>query len=136
MVDIQTEKKEIERVGAAAFTAEDQKEVEKLLSFCTEDIILQIPTIPQLQGIPALRKYYQSFFPRFESLKGKAQYIEVSTAGDVAWEYGLFKVEYKRPEGSVFDEGKYLLTWRKVNGQWKIAGYSVSSNQRPKRTKR
>jgi ketosteroid isomerase-like protein len=130
MIDIQAEKKEIERIGAEAFAAEDRKEIEKLLSFCTEDIILQIPTIPQMQGISALRKYYQRFFPRFESLKGGAQYIEVSSAGDMAWEYGSFTFEFKRPEGSVFDEGKYLLTWRKENGQWKIAAYSVSSNQR------
>ena len=134
MIDIEAEKKEIKRVGTAAFDAEDTKDVEGLLSFCTEDIILQIPTIPQLQGIPALRKYYHRFFPRFESLKGGADYIEVSSAGDMAWEYGLFTVEYKRPEGTIFDEGKYLLVWRKVNNQWKIAGYSVSSNQRPKRS--
>jgi ketosteroid isomerase-like protein len=134
MIDIDAEKKEIKQVGAAAFDAEDHKDVEGLLSFCTEDIILQIPTIPQLQGIPALRKYYNRFFPRFESLKGAADYIEVSSAGDMAWEYGLFTVEYKRPEGTIFDQGKYLLVWRKVNNQWKIAGYSVSSNQRPKRS--
>lgn len=134
MIDIDAEKKELKRVGAAAFDAEDQKDVEGLLSFCTEDILLQIPMIPQLQGIPALRKYYQRFFPRFESLKGGADYIEVSSAGDMAWEHGLFTVEYKRPEGTIFDEGKYLLIWRKVNSQWKIAAYSVSSNQRPKRS--
>lgn len=46
---------------------------------------------------------------------------EIKVNGDEAYDYGYYKGRTKRPDGQkVSWEGKYVIVWRKVNGQWKI----------------
>jgi len=46
---------------------------------------------------------------------------EIKVNGDEAYDYGYYKGRTKRPDGQeVSWEGKYVVVWKKVNGQWKM----------------
>ena len=128
MVDIKAEKKAIKEAGIASFEAEDKKELEKLLSYFADDVIVQGPNMPQLQGMDALREFYKGFLPTLVTIKGESSHIEVASSGDMAWDIGYNKAEYKGPEGNFKDQGKYFCTWKKINGDWKIAVIAFSSD--------
>lgn len=130
-VDVEAEKREIDRLTDEAFAAEDRKDLEKMLEGVADDAILQVPNMPQIQGIKALREFYKAFLPTFDSMKGGPRHIEVSSSGDMAWQYGSFSTGYKKPEGTVTDKGKYLMIWKKVDGKWKTVAFSVSSDNPP-----
>ena len=82
-VDVEAEKREIDRLTDEAFVAEDRKDLEKMLEGLADDAILQVPNMPQIQGIKALREFYKAFLPTFDSMKGGPRHIEVS-ASDTA----------------------------------------------------
>ena len=128
-VDVEAEKREIDRLTDEAFAAEDRKDLEKMLESLADDVILQVPGMPQIQGIRALREFYKAFLPTFDSMKGGPRHIEVSSSGDMAWQYGSFSTGYKKPEGTIMEKGKYLAIWKKVDGKWKWAAYSVTSDE-------
>ena len=62
--------------------------------------------------------------PRYFKVPGftiswQALRTEVSAEGDVGVTSGSYKTQYKDADGKVHtDTGKYLCTWKKVNGQW------------------
>ena len=43
---------------------------------------------------------------------------EVESSGDTAWETGAYAMKLK--DGTVVDRGKYVVIWKRVNGDWKI----------------
>lgn len=43
---------------------------------------------------------------------------EVESSGDLAYETGTYVMKLK--DGSVADRGKYVVVWKRVNGQWLI----------------
>jgi len=126
MFDIEAEKKEIERIIKEIEAAENRKDLDKMFEFLTDDAILQKPNTPQIQGLDAWRNDYEIFFQTFVSTSIRSLYIEVSSSGDMAWNYGSFVSEDKRPEGNIKGEGKYLGVYKKVDGKWKTAAISIS----------
>lgn len=53
--------------------------------------------------------------------------VIVSDCGDLAVEHGRFVTTWAGATGPESAAGFYLLTYRKVNGEWKIAAASVHS---------
>jgi ketosteroid isomerase-like protein len=44
--------------------------------------------------------------------------VEVTGGGDTAQEVGTYLL--KTPDGSVADEGKYIVLWKKDGGRWRL----------------
>ena len=44
-----------------------------------------------------------------------------STPGDMALDRGWYRFSAKGPNGPNNDTGKYVVVWRKIDGEWKIA---------------
>ena len=128
MVDIEAEKKAIKEAVKIAFEAEDKKDLEKLLDLFADDVVVQAPNMPQFQGKDAVRDFYKGFLPTIVTIKGESSHVEVSSSGDMAWDVGYNKAEYKGPEGNFKDQGKYFATWRKVNGKWKCSAIASSTD--------
>jgi len=47
-------------------------------------------------------------------------------AGDIGYRVGVYSL--LAPDGAVVDRGKYVETWRKVDGEWKISNDIWNSN--------
>ena len=50
MVDIEAEKKVLRKIIYEALKAENEKDMESLLSFFADDVVVQGPNIPQFKG--------------------------------------------------------------------------------------
>lgn len=44
-----------------------------------------------------------------------------STSGDMALDRGWYRFSAKGPKGPIKDTGKYVVVWRKIDGEWKVA---------------
>ena len=119
---------EVRARSKACAAAEAAKDIDRALGFWAEDAILQAPGSPQLQGRDAVRSVYVKSFTGLKEFAGTTSQIEVSQAGDLAFEYGVNRMVYGGAQGDVLDVGKYLAVWKKVKGSWSIAALSVSSD--------
>lgn len=81
------------------------------------------------QGRPAVEAAWRGFFglPSLD-LTFQTTDLEVSAAGDMAYDVGTYSMAFDSPQGRVQDQGKYLVVWEKVNGEWKVAADMFSSN--------
>lgn len=128
MVNVEADRIEIGRMIKTIEDAENRRDLDRMFELLTEDAILQKCGAPQIQGLDAWREDYERFFETFISTSITSLGIEVSSSGDMAWDYGGFVSEFEGPEGRTKAEGKYLAVCKRVDGKWKTAAVSISDN--------
>jgi uncharacterized protein (TIGR02246 family) len=128
MVNIEAEKLEIEKTMKRVEAAENRHDVEGMLADMTDDGILHVCGVPQVQGRDAIRELYAAFFETFVSTDITTLQVEVSSSGDMAWEYGAYVNEFEGPDGRIKEDGKYLGVWNKVDEKWKAAAFCITPN--------
>ncbi len=47
--------------------------------------------------------------------------LVISAMGDMALDRGSYRVSAKGPDGPINDSGKFVVVWRKIDGEWKVA---------------
>jgi uncharacterized protein (TIGR02246 family) len=94
----------------------------------TENARLMAPNAPLAEGIPAITAVFQAFV----DAGTKSVKLEVDTVhefGDAAVEEGRYTLEIEpQGAGTVTDQGKYIVFWRKQDGEWKLDADCFNSN--------
>lgn len=129
-VDIEAETAALRARSEGVVAAEKAQDIEAAVAFYAEDAIVQPAGAPLLRGRDAIRGMYNDVFgsgavKQFESIP---TLIEVAAGGDVGYEYGVNRFTLTTPGGDMLDVGKYLVVWKKVDGQWYAAVLSFNSD--------
>ncbi len=84
---------------------------------------------PIALGQPALEKAWGGLMaaPGF-GLTFKADQIVVASGGDMALDRGTYLLTLGGPNGPTEEVGKYVVVWRNVDGQWKVAADIFNSD--------
>ena len=99
--------------------------------FYADDGVVMPPGQPLSSGRESVQRFWQSMFeiPEF-NLTFSPERIEFSRAGDMALDRGTYRFT-GRPGGQAVDEtGKYVVVWKKVGGEWKVAA-DIFNSDRP-----
>ena len=126
--DIGAEEREIRDTVERWFEAETRKDVEATMGFMAEDVVLQAPNMAQIDGRKAATDFFRTFFDVLVSVDGSAAKVEVSEAGDFAYGLGPNRTVIAGPDGSMEERGKWLIVWKKVDGEWKAVAASSTSD--------
>ncbi|MCF8332143.1 MAG: DUF4440 domain-containing protein [Bacteroidales bacterium] len=109
--------KEIEAVNKSIMEAFEKGDATAIASYYTSDAQMFPPNTPTIEGAESIRKFWKSGMERgikeaiFETKSAKS-------TGNTAVEEGMFKLLAQGDH--LISEGKYILTWEKVDGNWKI----------------
>ena len=98
----------------------------------TADGAMMAPGAPIAQGQPALEKAWGGLMqmPGF-GLTFEADEIVVASGGDMALDRGAYQFSLDGPNGATTEIGKYVVVWRNVDGQWKVAADIFNSDGAP-----
>lgn len=102
----------------AAFNAGDAAAVAALYS---ENAMLLPPDATQVQGRQAIQDMFQSWID--DGYKNiKFDLVEIEDSGDLAYEVGLFSVDYPvEGDQMATATGNYLVVWkREADGVWRL----------------
>ncbi len=103
-------------------TAAGMKDLEKTVSFYSEDAIVMPPNAPAATTKEAIRKVWQDLLasPGLV-MRWKTTKVEVANSGDLACISGTYDMTMNDPSGKpVNDQGKYVEVWEKqADGKWK-----------------
>jgi uncharacterized protein (TIGR02246 family) len=120
--DIEAERAALFRLDKAWAQAAAARDVEKVLSFWSDDARVFPPGQPAVIGKDALRQYVAGGFalPGF-SIQWETSDFVVSGSADVAYGTGTNTVTVTGPEGKpVTEHGRAVTVWRKdATGAWK-----------------
>lgn len=130
--------KETEAVQArskAVTAAEEAQNIPEIMKYWAKDAIVQPAGTPQIQGTEAIIKLYHQLFDdttmklkSFTSSSINSPNITVAESGDLAFDYGTNKFVWSTANGDMVDMGKYLIIWKKINGEWYVSAISFTSD--------
>ncbi len=92
------------------------------------DGVYQPPNAPEVTDMEALRRSTGEFFGVMESIRGEVTRVGVAGSCDMAYVSGTTHMILKGEGGPVEEEGKWLSVWKKVDGDWRCAIISYSSD--------
>ncbi len=113
----------IRRIDALWSQAADDKDLDGAVHPYAEDASMLPFGAPIATGTDAIRKTWAALMakPGF-SLTFVPTKVVIASAGDMAWEIGTFDLKLNDAQGNLMDiPGKYVVTWRKDDGTWKVA---------------
>jgi ketosteroid isomerase-like protein len=96
------------------------KDLEKIVSFYSNDAVVMPPNAPRATTKEAIRTIWKDLVTD-ASISWKTKEVEVAQSGDLAFSSGTYEVTLNDPTGTpVRDRGKYLEVWKKqADGTWK-----------------
>lgn len=130
VVDKAAEENAIGELATKWIDAAARKDVDTIVSFYAPDGTIVWPDAPAGRGPDAVRAAWTEVFktPGLK-LTFVPERFDLSSAGDMAADFGRIESEFDGPQGTVKDVAKYVVVWRKVNGQWRVLYDTFNSNQ-------
>lgn len=110
----------------AALAARDADGTAELFA---ENGVLHVANMPPVEGRDAIRGFYGNVFGFLTASEAHPRSSRLSDAADMAYSIGTTSNEFAGPDGPVAYAGKYLLVWERLEGEWMIVVYSISSDQ-------
>lgn len=107
--------KELDREWARRYADRD---MDWIAAIQTEDAVLLAPGGDRLDGREAVRAAWEEMPNIFPQATWEPVMVHVSSSGDMAYVYGT--ATSTTPDGTEIPM-KYLETWVKVDGEWKVA---------------
>ena len=105
------------------------KDAASIAGLYTEDGAVMPPNAPIGKGHDAIQKTWAAMMgtPGFD-LSFVPEQIIVSSSGDMALDRGTYKLNIAPNGTAQADTGKYVVVWRKIDGQWKAAADIFNSD--------
>ncbi len=106
------------------------KDLDKTVSFYSDDAIVMPPNVPSATTKEAIRNIWKDMIASTSSVSWKATRVEVAKSGDMAYLSGTYEVTLNDASGKpVNDRGKYLEVWKKqADGKWKCGADAWNSD--------
>ncbi len=120
--DLEAERTAVLQADREWLTAVQSKDVERTVSFWSDDAVLMPPDMPPMAGKEAIHRYVsESMKLRGFSLTWRTEQVSLSASGDVAYATGRnrFTLHNEKGEQLIF-HGKGMTVWRKQHdGSWR-----------------
>lgn len=114
----------LKRDAEWAVAASEGRDLERVLSYWTDDAIVLPPGLPAVIGKAALREYVQAsmHMPGFR-ITWMSTDVTFSPDRNLAYMFGTNLIEMNAPDGMLLRiDGRAVTIWRKeADGQWRCA---------------
>jgi ketosteroid isomerase-like protein len=110
--------------------AESALDGARATAFWATDAVIQPAGSPAVVGRDAIGALYRSFFSSgaIKELRGTPTKVTMAKSGDLAYETGVNRIVLKTPNGDMLDMGKYLLVWKRIDGEWYASALAFTSD--------
>jgi ketosteroid isomerase-like protein len=112
----------------------EMHDLEAIVSYYADDVIVLPPNMPAVVGKQAARELNRSQLAMpGRSGKWQPEQVEVARSGDIGYSWGNYVLTMTGPSGSpVTDRGKYVAIWKKqADGRWNVAVEAFNSDLPP-----
>jgi len=128
-VNLAAEEKAIRDLDAQWASAVANKDTAAVSKFYATDGLYMAPNAQALGGRAGAQKGWSWMVTMKDAgLTFGPTKVVVAQSGDIAYDIGTYTFQMNGPKGPVEDKGKYLVVWKKQDGQWKVAADMFNSD--------
>jgi uncharacterized protein (TIGR02246 family) len=128
-VDTAAEEQKIRAVVAEWSKAAEAGDAATFASFYAPDGVIKPPNARPVRGEEMIEVLVRQAFSSSLWASFSTTEIKVAQAGDVAYDVGTYRMTIPTADGAIEDEGKYVVVWRKANGEWKARVHIYNSSK-------
>jgi len=101
-----------------------------MMATYADDAVLMPPNFPAFRGRDAIRQFWTGFLSAGQ-VEATVEADKVIQSCDMAAELGHYslKITPKGGGNPIEDNGKFVLVWRKVGGQWRAISDTFNSDR-------
>ena len=118
----------VEQEKAALMAADQEwstttKDIDKYVAYFAPDATMAFHGAPAIKGQNAIREQIGAMMkaPGYNAT-WKPTRAEVGASGDLGYTVGAYEITMNNAAGlPATEKGKYVTTWKKINGSWKVA---------------
>lgn len=114
----------LQRNAEWAVAASEGRDVERILSYWTDDAVVLPPGLPAVAGKAAIRQYVEGSMqiPRF-NINWKSTDVTFSPDGNLAYMFSRNAVTMSAQDGTpAITKGRAVTIWRReLDGEWRCA---------------
>ena len=131
-VNVASEEAAIRAVNRQMEQGVASKNPDAIAQLYTTDAVFMMPNEPAVRGQAGIRGVWGEFvkLPNL-SLKLTPTKIDIANDGAFATDVGTYALTYTGDQGQVSDRGKYMVQFRKVGTDWKVAHDIFNSDLPP-----
>ncbi len=130
-VDVASEEAAIRAVNRRMEQAVASRNADAIAQLYATDAVFMIPNAPAARGQAGIRSAWAEFLTPNVSLSLSPTRIDVASSGELATDVGTYTFSFTGDQGPVTDRGKYMVQFRKVGTEWKIAHDIFNSDLPP-----
>jgi len=128
-VDLGAEAQAIRDLNVRFGEAAASKDAEAAVALYAADGVIMAPGADMAKGTEAIRAVWTELL----KTPGLAvavipEQVDVAASGDLAADMGRLELAMDLPDGPAKEVLKYLVVWKKVDGQWKVAFDTWNAN--------
>ena len=102
-------------------------DIESVAALYTQDARILPPNAEMATGHEAVREIFGGMIDA--GLGGSLTTVEAKASGDIGYHVGNYVLE--AADGTMVDKGKFIETWKLVDGSWKISNDMFNSDLAP-----
>jgi ketosteroid isomerase-like protein len=120
----------IRKAESGFMTAVRGGDVDAMTNLYASNAVLLPPNAPAMPNHDAIHAFWGGMMATASAVDLTLTTSDVQQSGDLAVETGQYVLHLtpKNATTPVNDQGKYLVAWRKVGGQWKMIRDAFSSD--------
>ena len=127
--DLEEAKKAIAASNTIYFESFVKNDSSIFMNCYAEDACIMAPFAPQMCGRENITRFFREAYDNYGMRNGKFITTAVYGLGNgYVTEEGLW--QSFNAKGELFDDGKFLVLWKKTKGGWKMFRDSFSSNRK------
>lgn len=112
----------VRRMAREFGDAANSGNIDGMMAIYANDAVLLPPGAPEMRGRAAIRQFWSGLVAAKPHVTLNTQ--QVIESGDMATEIGTYELII----GGKTETGKYALTWRRANGEWRAIVDIFNSN--------
>ncbi|SMG49911.1 YybH family protein [Paraburkholderia susongensis] len=98
-----------------------EKDIDAIASIYANDAVYMPPGQPRHTGKEAILAVWRTYFTRPDFKALYTPVISISTGLDIAYDVGSYVISLTRDDAPVEIRGKYVVIWKKEQGDWFVA---------------
>ncbi|HEX5775733.1 MAG TPA: DUF4440 domain-containing protein [Caulobacteraceae bacterium] len=109
-----------------------ERDLKGIVGLYADDGVVMAPNMPPMQGPGPVTQVWGGLFqlPGFKLTITPVE-VTVARSGDLAMDRGVYALTTTGPAGEVVENGKYVVVWKKVGEEWKVAADIFNANAAP-----
>lgn len=111
------------------FAALAGRDAPRVAGFFAEDAVLHVAGMPPVEGRVAIQQFYHNLFRFLLESRLTPGPTVASASRDLAYSTGRTSNTFRGADGATSYGGRYALVWRRLDGEWKVVLYAVSSDE-------